>query len=357
MAANDSEAGLSSRYSCLQCREAKRKCDRVTPHCTLCLQYVHLSYCHFSPFQLGTSPNQLCLFRKNISCVFPQRRKRREVRAKQADASSLYSPQQLALNTPSPSQASTHSREAAVSPAAHLQQLNLVAEHFLDPEVFQHAQLELPGSQIDSLLTDEINAAVGSTADIRIITQRHFSTVHVWMPVVSKIQFYKLLLKRLTYNRAELHLLLLAMKLCGDVVTKTPHTELYALTKQFQHTVECSGILSLLFLQASIFISCYELGHGIYPAAFLSISASARYAIALGVDSSIGEKADRKIEAFDLEECRRTWWAILAMDRYGHFFLMRKFVINALQIHELVQPPTPTGDARPKNFQFYSRRR
>ncbi|KAJ3496780.1 hypothetical protein NLG97_g2406 [Lecanicillium saksenae] len=291
MAIDNSAARAGSRYSCLQCRDAKRKCDRITPECTLCLQ-------------------------KNISCVFPQRRKRREVRAKHADVSALYSPQQLPLNTPSPSQASSNSRDAADSPVApQTQHLHLVAEHFLDPEVFHHAQLELPKLQIDSLVTDEISACVGSTADIRRITQRHFSTTHVWMPIVSKIQFYKLLLRRLTYNRAELQLLLLAMKLCGDDVTKTPLTELYKLTKQFQHSVEGSGIFSLLFLQASIFIACYELGHGIYPAAFLSISSCARYAHALGIDSSVGAHPDRKIEAFDLEECRRVWWAILAMDR------------------------------------------
>ncbi len=185
--------------------------------------------------------------------------------------------------------------------------------------MFQHAQLQLPTLQIDSLLTDEISAAVGgSTADIRTIAQKHFSTVHAWMPIVSKIQFYKLLPKWLTYSRAELHLLLLAMKLSGDVVTQTPRTELYTLTKQFQHSVESSGIFSLLVLQAGILIACYELGHGVYPAAFLSLASCARYAIALGVDSSVGGHLDPKIEALDLEECRRAWWAILVMDRYKH---------------------------------------
>ena len=199
---------------------------------------------------------------------------------------------------------------------AQKRQLHLVAEHFLDPEVFQHAQLQLPTLLINSLVTDEITATVGGTADIRTIAQKHFSTVHAWMPIVSKIQFYRLLPRRLTYNRAELHLLLLAMKLSGDVPMQTPCTELYSLTKHFQHSVESSGIFSLLVLQAGIFIACYELGHGVYPAAFLSISSCARYAMALGVDSSVGEHLDPKIETLDLEECRRVWWAILAMDRY-----------------------------------------
>lgn len=292
MSARISNARLSSRYSCLQCREAKRKCDRVTPECTLCAQ-------------------------KDISCTFPQRRKRRQVRPKHVEASSSSSPQQLPpLNTPSPSQASTQSRDALEPGAAQIQQLRLVTEHFLDPDVFRHAQLQLPALQIDSLLTDDITATVGGIADIRTIAQKHFATVHVWMPIVSKVLFYKLLLKRLTYNRAELHLLLLAMKLSGDVVTKTPQTQLYEVTKQFQHSAQNSGIFSLLVLQAGIFIACYELGHGIYPAAFMSISSCARYAAALGVDSSVSGHVEAKIETLDLEECRRAWWTILAMDRF-----------------------------------------
>ncbi|EGX93469.1 fungal specific transcription factor, putative [Cordyceps militaris CM01] len=253
MSARISNARLSSRYSCLQCREAKRKCDRVTPECTLCAH---------------------------------------------------------------PSQASTQSRDALEPGAAQIQQLRLVTEHFLDPDVFRHAQLQLPALQIDSLLTDDITATVGGIADIRTIAQKHFATVHVWMPIVSKVLFYKLLLKRLTYNRAELHLLLLAMKLSGDVVTKTPQTQLYEVTKQFQHSAQNSGIFSLLVLQAGIFIACYELGHGIYPAAFMSISSCARYAAALGVDSSVSGHVEAKIETLDLEECRRAWWTILAMDRF-----------------------------------------
>ncbi|PQK17042.1 hypothetical protein BB8028_0007g02410 [Beauveria bassiana] len=293
MSADNSDVRIGSRYSCLQCREAKRKCDRITPECTLCLQ-------------------------KNTSCAYPERRKRRQVRPKHADVPALNSPQQPwpFLNTPSPSQASTLSREAIEPPAVQKQQLHLVAEYFLDPEVFQHAQLQLPTLQIDSLLTDEVTATVGSVADIRTTAQNHFSTVHVWMPIVSKIQFYKLLLNRLTYHRAELHLLLLAMMLSGDVVTKTARTELYDLTKRFHFSITASGVFSLLVLQASVFIACYELGHGMYPAAFMSISACARYAVALGVDSSISEHADPKIQSLDLEECRRVWWAILAIDRF-----------------------------------------
>lgn len=229
------------------------------------------------------------------------------------------------LNTPSPSEASpasqgntAHLENYARQPRDESQtrQQNLMAEQFLDPEVFQHAELQVPALHLDSLVTDEVVAAVGGVADLRVTAQKHFVTVHIWMPVISKQLFSKFLLKRLTEKRAEVHLLLLAMKLSGDEVT-TPRTELYELTKNLQLSLENSGVLSLLMIQSSILIACYEMGHGIYPAAYLSISQCARHAIALGLETSIGDRRhlDPKLNALDLEECRRVWWAILAMDR------------------------------------------
>lgn len=208
------------------------------------------------------------------------------------------------------------SRDAAIDfhVPQQQQQQYVVAEHFLDPEVFHHAQLQLPTLQIDSVLTDEIAAAVGGIADIQITAQKFYSSIHIWMPIISKMQFSKLLLKRLTHNRAELHLLLLAMQLSSDIVV-VPRTELYEMTKWFRQSVESTGIMSLMVLQAGILITCYEMGHGIYPAAFMSIAHCARYATALGVDSSISANVEPKIQGLDLEECRRTWWAIVALDR------------------------------------------
>lgn len=195
-----------------------------------------------------------------------------------------------------------------------IQQQNIVAEHFLDPEIFKHSLLQLPALQIDSVLTNEISTAVGSIRDIQTTAQRYFATVHIWMPIVSKIQFSGLLLRRLTHNRAEVHLLILAMRLSSDIVS-SPRTDLYEMTKWYQHNVENSGILSLLVLQANVLITCYEFGHGIYPAAFLSIARCARYAAALAVDSTITDHVEPKAQGLDQEECRRVWWAILALDR------------------------------------------
>jgi hypothetical protein len=59
----------------------------------------------------------------------------------------------------------------------------------------------------------------------------------------------------------------------------------------------------------------YEIGHGIYPAAYLSIGSCIRYGGALGVNLAIEDIATKSQDDVDSEERRRSWWAILVLDR------------------------------------------
>ena len=66
-------------------------------------------------------------------------------------------------------------------------------------------------------------------------------------------------------------------------VLQDPRTPLYHVVKHFHLQAEDSNIFSLPVLQAAILLALYELGHAVYPAVFLSVRASARYAHALGI--------------------------------------------------------------------------
>jgi hypothetical protein len=63
-----------------------------------------------------------------------------------------------------------------------------------------------------------------------------------------------------------------------------------------------------------LLIVLYEAGHGIYPAASISMASCARVARNLGLhkirSKPLSENGD------DLGEKRRTWWAIHNLDRY-----------------------------------------
>ncbi|RQM07099.1 hypothetical protein DH86_00003874, partial [Scytalidium sp. 3C] len=160
-----------------------------------------------------------------------------------------------------------------------------------------------------------IGELAGSISDIQSSSTTYFNTVHKWMPIVSKRQFYATLLHRMTTRRAELLLLTLSMKLSSSNV-EVAETDLYRAVKQLHFEAESCGTLSILVLQAGVIIALYELGHAIYPAAYLSVGRCARYAIGLGLDQTASTVGEMKLPWNEEEECRRVWWSILILDRF-----------------------------------------
>lgn len=163
-------------------------------------------------------------------------------------------------------------------------------------------------------MPNSILELVGGVADIQTISTLFFDTIHSWMPIVSKHEFYKSLPSRLTTGRSELFLLVLSMKLCCARIT-APKTELYHAVKQFYFDVEASGLLSIHVLQAAILITIYEVGHAIYPAALLSVARCAQYATCLGIDATARPPQSMGLSWIRTEECCRIWWSISILDR------------------------------------------
>jgi len=156
--------------------------------------------------------------------------------------------------------------------------------------------------------------------EIRVTASKFFEHIHLWMPFVSKKRFYELYLRSSFQSRPDVVLLLLSLKLITTLPPKTPRnsrTPLYYAAKHFCLEVEGSSILSTPVLQAGVLLSLYELGHAIYPAAFLSIGACARYAHALGINGSRTLNTKRVLTLVEVEERRRTWWAIVILDRFA----------------------------------------
>ncbi|KAL7932984.1 N-terminal binuclear Zn cluster-containing protein [Trichoderma chlorosporum] len=279
-------------FACLACRDSKRRCDRGTPQCKGCLQ-------------------------KRIVCDYPYRRKKRERKPPTAvvsPASGLLTDQVSGSASVESSQASPEYDNFQLV-SSHSSGANFLTERFLDPEAFTSAQLKVPEPDIDHLITKDVSECVGDVANIKVISERYFSSVHEWMPIISKIQFQTNLVSWFTHKRTELFYLIMAMKLACEQVSG-PRTALYQITKYLQFRIENSGTLSLQVIQASVLIAIYEMGHGIYPSAFLSIAGCARYATALGIDKSILYRDLDGVSKHELEERRRVWWSILVLDRY-----------------------------------------
>jgi hypothetical protein len=95
-------------------------------------------------------------------------------------------------------------------------------------------------------------------------------------------------------------------------------TTLYHITKRYYFEVETAGTLSIHVLQAAVIIAIYEVCHAIYPAAYLTVGACARYASVLGIDKLgldlMGDSLG-PLSWTEVEERRRLWWAVLLLDR------------------------------------------
>lgn len=195
------------------------------------------------------------------------------------------------------------------------QAIDLATILFLDPDLLRLGQIQTLHNI--SVIPQHVLQLLGSLDEIRLNADKFFRHIHQWMPFISKKRFYELYMQPSFHSRPDVALLLLALRLITTLPLPdlpNPRTPLYHTVKHFYLEVE--GSFSLLVLQAGILVALYELGHGIYPAAFLSIGQCARYAHALGINTSHMVPATKVLTLVEVEERRRVWWAIVVLDRY-----------------------------------------
>jgi hypothetical protein len=176
--------------------------------------------------------------------------------------------------------------------------------------------LELPPAEYE--IPPYAAAELGSVGQMRQIASEFFATVHHWMPIVSKGQYFRRLTNPLTVCRADGALLCLSMKLImwePSVDCPDPRTTTYHAATHFLHGVDSAGRLTLPALQSAILIAIYEIGHAIYPAAHMSVSACAQYAIAMGLGWKQVNWGANRLPWVEIEERRRVWWAVVILER------------------------------------------
>jgi len=113
----------------------------------------------------------------------------------------------------------------------------------------------------------------------------------------------------------DLAMLFLGMKLVTMRPEDSACAGVYGMAKDFISSLERNGALSLLVLQAMVLVGLYEYGHGIYPAAWMTTGACARYAEALGLSAGEYSLLGKITTWTEREERRRVWWSIFVLDK------------------------------------------
>jgi hypothetical protein len=287
--------------ACARCRKAKRRCDKALPVCTLCSRLR--KECDYSDNSPGLpNADEFATLRDKVG----------ELEAKleisMTGSSGIYTPD-----------------GASPESLPHLHAQGLLSKpsfptgFFLDNEVYGKEPIPRPFVTIPQHMW----TLLGTTANIKAMIEAYFDTVHTWLPIVSK--------KRLSLNlanpnlepTADLALLLLSMK---NILTEPGSilgggsvcSDVYWRTKGFASVVEHSGLLTLHLLQSIVLLSAFEIGQGLFPAAYLTTGHAARLGHALGFhDRKEAPQMLRRPGAWaEIEETTRTWYAVMLLDRY-----------------------------------------
>ncbi|KAE9366721.1 hypothetical protein N431DRAFT_471753 [Stipitochalara longipes BDJ] len=248
--------------ACIACRDRKRKCDRFIPSCSLC-------------YRLGRR------------CQYEPR-----VRLPSQDLRGSVISLPSRLHAPS------------ISPLS-------------SPRLFDDGSLIR--ASVNHMITDKLKHSIGDISTLRNAATKYFKSIHTWFPILSELSYYERLAAAFDKPCAEYSLLSLSMMLINTPPpvkeTLDSFTSLYILVKSSIAIVEAANFNSVEIVQARLLVSLFEFGHGM-PAAFISIAATARAAVAIGVNQTIKRPCtDVSATCSKLEEGLRVWWGIVMLDR------------------------------------------
>ncbi|KAH8799718.1 hypothetical protein F5884DRAFT_863328 [Xylogone sp. PMI_703] len=193
------------------------------------------------------------------------------------------------------------------------------AIYFLDAAIFNQWRLQLPRDNFE--ITPEIREFIGDAGDVRATAEDYFENVHHYFTIISRTLFYQHLLNPLSTPGADAILLFLCMKLIVTVPFRghdAARMPIYKASRALYMALESSSSASVHILQAGILISFYEICHAIFPAAFFTISACARYGSLFGLDERGLLQTTDTHDWVSIEEKRRAWWALIVLDRFAN---------------------------------------
>ncbi|KAL3479386.1 hypothetical protein BJX99DRAFT_78198 [Aspergillus californicus] len=316
----DNESDITpAEHACAPCKKNKRRCDKRLPTCGSCLKFVQPTTRPRKLLIRGkTRTGRVCDYADFVPSsqgvdVLDLQRRVRELEEHV---------QRLSTQTPPRDTATALSD----SDTTQLSQNLSTQAYYLDADVW--SSQTIPNQPQNAIpVPDEIFAALGSQHDVEVMKAGYFGSVHTWMPFISKIR-----VNRLTQSEQSRHMVLGSVKtdmalllVCMSLVQAVPdplHSgtvagQAYKVATQVAKVLELNGILTLRTLQANVLLVVYELGHGIYPEAFMRISQCARQGVALGLHDKLAPQFGARVRGWvDWEERQRVWWMIVILDRY-----------------------------------------
>jgi transcription factor-like protein len=187
---------------------------------------------------------------------------------------------------------------------------------------FADSSLGVDPSSHESLQQSSVDMVMrtfGSFDNILAISMEFFTGTHQRISAISRLRFDRNLQSLTTRPCADFS----ALCLCILLIQQTPtgkmtkmQSSLYTNVKNFISLLEITNGISLDLVHCRVLITFYEMGHGLHTAAYLSLAAVARAARVFGLHRKRWRAIGTESDSLNLEEEKRTWWAIVVMDRF-----------------------------------------
>jgi hypothetical protein len=171
---------------------------------------------------------------------------------------------------------------------------------------------------VDTMVSAEALKYLGDFDMMREISESYFNSVHHRMPIVSRKRFYGRLPNMNEASPADFTALCLSMYLIQQppaLYAENMRSSFYFAVKSIISLLEAANCQSVEAVQCRLLLTFYEIGHGIHPAASISIGACAKLARALGLHKMNLEAAEGDSARIIAGEKKRVWWTMLSLER------------------------------------------
>lgn len=301
--------------SCRSCRRLKRRCTKEWPKCSLCT-------------------------RVGRACEYPEvlepRRRRWSSRVESSPPNRPANDHENGNDgvLPTPETATANARHQSNDMPA-FQPYH--AAWFLDSVAMRGRQhlFEQPDLDWSDLA---MTYPAMDHVEILEVLDTYRRTTHEWFPVTSLKRLSRQLVDESTSIPADRMAMLYAMRLLSSPLGSHSKHD-YSAVKAAIDSFENRRPTTTNLLAAQILLTMYELGQGLFPAAYHSVSRCSRMCYAVGLHDK--KKATQLLNKADswteVEERRRLWWAILIMDRFVHAgFRFRTLMVPTIPSNEII---------------------
>ncbi|KAF2274023.1 uncharacterized protein EI97DRAFT_134041 [Westerdykella ornata] len=289
--------------TCLQCKSSKKKCDKTQPKCDRCMRLsLPCSYQHDESIEPeNTDAKFEDVFRRleRIEArVFPDNDCRRSEGSRTEDA--------VAENPT----ASTRNPSTEIP-----------YKWTLDPG-------ELSRSHIGFLHFGSVFRVMAeSKTSAEVVAKRYFDTIHHWLPMINRAQFFEEIKFLTTIESSHGFLLTtLAMHLVVTPPWEHPKSDSIATSRWYRACKYYFGmsvsftVVDIRVIQAGIVIALFEHTQGIQHAAPLTLGVAARMAYSIALENTVSQSVHRDWQGLsaESEEAINTWWCLQLMDSVLH---------------------------------------